>query len=163
MKPKPSFDPDFHVISRRWYWSARSIGRLVIGVVFFGLTLAAMAERSTRRVPKWRVQPGLSRNPTVFQGPGQGPRAKAVVGQPREPFVMLASAGIDAEMVVQAPVGIDEAMVFNPTSGDQPPVLTAPPLAPRVVPVPGQRPGPIPDRSSPLRKAPRLPAPARPR
>jgi len=163
MKPEVCFDPDFHANSRRWYWSARPIGPLAMVVACFGLTLAAMAERTTRLVPSGRAQRGFPRIATAVQRQGQGTQARAVVGQPREPFVILAPTGIDPEMVVPAPADMDEAMVFDPETGGQPQVLTAPPLAPRVVPGPRLKPSPVPNRSSPPRIAPRLPAPAQPR
>jgi len=162
MKSKPRFDADFDANSRRWYWSAHSIGRLAIVMVFFGLTAAAMAARATRQVSSSRAHPRISRNATVVQRPGQGPQARAFVVQPREPFVILAPAGIDPEMVVPAPAEIDEAMVFHPETGGQPRVL-ATPQVPRVVPGPRLKPSPVPDRSSPTERAPRLPAPAQPR
>jgi hypothetical protein len=163
MKPKPCIDPDFHANSRRWYWPVRSIGQLMIVVALSAVALALMAGRAPRQVPRKRVFPRFSRNATVFQRPGQGPQARVLVERPRDPFVMVAPAGIDREMIVPAPAEIDEAMVFHPKTGDQPQVLTAPPLNPVVVPEPGQEPIPVPHGSSPHEGAPPLPGPAQPR
>ncbi len=75
----------------------------------------------------------------------------------RDPFVVVAAAEIDAEMVVAAPAGIDEAMVFNPDRRDRQ-AAGAPVLLTPLIPVPGGRPGQVPGNAIP----PRSPMPATP-
>jgi hypothetical protein len=161
MKPKASFDPNLDGNSRRRHWSIRLIGPLAIIAAFFGLAMAAMAEHTARLQPVWCIDPTISQYPMLVQQPGPVPEARALVVQPRDPFVMMAPAGIDPEMVAPAPVGIDEATVVHPGNG-VPRQVPTPGLAP-VVPYPGLTPSPDPGRQSPQQKAPRSLRQARPR
>ena len=89
-----------------------SVGRLMIA---FGRLVVVLVVRtgigkqprgSAISIPGPQVFPGKARLPVV---PG-----RQVGAAPRDRFVVIARAEIDPEMVVPAPVGIDEAMVFNP-------------------------------------------------
>ena len=72
---------------------------------------------------------------------------------------MVAPEEIDAKMVIAAPVGIDEAMVFNPeTRGRQPAAGAAGPDR-FVIPLPDNQPVRMPGNLVP----PRSTAPAQPR
>ena len=92
------------------------------------------------------------------QRPVQVPQVKAPAAQPRDPFVVVAAAEIDAKMVVPAPAGIDEAMVFNPYSRERQPAHGAPASRALLAPVPDDQPGQAPYDFDP----PESPWPARP-
>ena len=166
MKPKPDLDPDFAADSRWWSVWVRAIGlrTLVIalaGSILCGLTLAcrvsAMAGDAVAQT-NGRV--------VVLQKPGQAPRAKALTRSPRDRFVVMARANIDPEMIVPAPAGIDEAMVFTEDEGR---LVRWTVVAPRpgvpAVAVPGYLPIPQPRTGDPPPPEyfPRLPAPSQPR
>jgi hypothetical protein len=110
MKLRPSFDDEFQPKRIPWSWSIRSVGHLMLVVSVCGLPLGIMAGMGK-----------LSRYgqylPARFQRPVQGPLVKAFVASPRDHFVVIAPAEIDARMVWPAPAGIDEAMVLNPLGG----------------------------------------------
>lgn len=151
MKLKSGFDDEFQPKGQQWPWPVRSIGRLMIVVAACGAVLSVMAgtgkhKRNARYFPA-RVQ-----------RPVQGPQVKALVAQPRDPFVVVAAAEIDAKMVLPAPAGIDEAMVFNPYTGERPSGLSAPGLGSPMTPSPGSQPGQVPYNAYPFQ----LPAPAQP-
>ena len=106
MKRKPGFDDELRVKGQRWSWPVRSIGRLMIMVAVLGAALSVMVgmrkqKKNVRYFPA-RVQQRI-----------QAPQVNARAALPRDPFVVVAAAEIDAAMVVPAPAG-DEAMVFNP-------------------------------------------------
>ena len=83
--------------------------------------------------------------PARVQRPVQAPQINALAAQPRDPFVVVAAAEIDAEMVVPAPAGIDEAMVFNPYTGERQSAQAAPAPGSPLMPFPGTQPGQVPD------------------
>jgi hypothetical protein len=147
MKPRPGFDDELPLKLRPTHWPARSIGQLMIAVAASGLVLAVLAgmgkHKSNVRYLRLRAQ-----------RPVQGPQVKALGAQPRDPFMVMAAAEIDPTMVVPAPVGIDEGMVFNPEVGGRQPGLAAPP---GYLPVPpaGQQPHPVPGGSSPPGRTPK--------
>jgi hypothetical protein len=162
MKPKPCFDPDFDANPRRRSRPARSVGPLAIVVIFFGLTLAAMAGRAARQAPGAPAYLIVAHDPTAIQQPGQDYFGTALQARDREPFVIMAPAGIDPEMVTPAPAGIDPAMVVHPGNAIMPQAPTAPQLAP-VVPFPGLNPSRVPHRPAPPHRVPRSRTPAKPR
>ncbi len=137
MKLRTSFDDEFQPKRTPWSWSIRSVGHLMIVVTVCGLTLGVMAGMGK-----------LSRNgqylPARFQRPVQGPLVKAFVAPPRDHFVVIAPAEIDARMVWTAPAGIDEAMVFNPYTGKRQSQPYAPIPRSSLIPSPGNRPGHVP-------------------
>jgi hypothetical protein len=68
---------------------------------------------------------------------------RAPVAQERDRFVVMTAAEIDAAMVVVAPAGIDEAMVFNPDRHARQ-AWGAPVGVTPLIPVPGGQPGQLP-------------------
>ena len=155
MKRKPGFDDELRVKGQRRSWPIRSIGRLMILVAILGATLSVMAgmgkqKKNARYFPS-RVQQRVP-----------APRINALVAQPRDPFVVVAAATIDAAMVVQAPAG-DEAMVFNPYTRERQSALAVPAPGSPLIPVPETQPGQLPDDYFPPRGLPEWPAPAQPR
>jgi hypothetical protein len=108
----------------------------MIVVAASALVLAFLAERSRQKQAvaawsRWGPRP----KSTVPGAPGLNLQAKAIENRRRNPFVIVAEASIDPKMVVRAPEGIDEAMVFNPNrrrgqSGPTAPRARNPPVAP---------------------------------
>ena len=145
MKLRPGFDDDLQAKKQRWSLPVRSIGHLMVVVAASGLTFAMAAGKVARRR---QVRP----NPVRISRPIS--QVRAVVPQPRDPFVVTAPAEIDAKMVVVAPAGIDEAMVFNPYAGER----QMPGVGP-MMPLPGDGRGQMPDGVIP----PQRNAPTKPR
>jgi hypothetical protein len=157
MKRKPGFDDEFHPKGQRWSWPVRSIGRLMIVVAVCGAALSVMVgmgkhKRNARYFPT-RVQRRL-----------QAPQVETLGAQPRDPFVVVAAAEIDAQMVVPAPAGIDEAMVFNPYTRARSSGVDAPAPGSPMIPLPGNPPpGQAPYNVYPPQLLPQWPAPTQPR
>jgi hypothetical protein len=156
MKPKPVFDVEFAVPSRRPFRPIRSIGQFMIVVALSGLVMVFVPARS-RRLPPPKGPARAPVVPAVFYGQlaGGNPhefrlwayRARAqerarriqdvaVQRQPREPFVVVAPGWIDPQMVVRAPDWIDPRMVVNPDGRMRAPVRVAPSPDDRRVPDP---------------------------
>jgi hypothetical protein len=156
MKLKPGFDDEFQPKPQRWAWPVRSIGRMMIVVAVCGACLSVMVGmgKHKRNVRYFRAR---------VQRPILAPQAQALAVQPRDPFVVVASAEIDAMMVVPAPAGIDEAMVFNPYTRERQAALAAPAPGSPLMPDPETQPGQLPDDYFAPRGLPQWPAPAQPR
>jgi hypothetical protein len=130
MKLKPEFDVEFPPKPRRRWWPFRSIGSLMLLVLAIALGLAIMAERASRQQAiANRALPRLRTKSAVWQVPPREQQAKPPVIPLRDRFVITADASIDAKMVVPAPEGIDDAMVFNPDVRARLPKAIAPRLA----------------------------------
>lgn len=123
MKSKTEFDPDFQADARRG-------PRPVRWIVATAIVLALGAE-------------ALRAGPIVQRRPGPWPpvqgriRIPQMGTPPRDPFVIVAPAEIDPEMVVRAREDIDPEMVFNPETrrrgsapGGRAPIIVAPVPAP---------------------------------
>jgi hypothetical protein len=110
MKLKPGFDNELQPKAQRRSWPVRSIGRLMVVVAVCGSAWSVMAGTGKHK-------PNVRFFPARVQRPVQAPQIRALGAQPRDPFVVVAGAEIDAKMVVPAPAGLDEAMVFNPYAG----------------------------------------------
>jgi hypothetical protein len=156
MKFKPGFDHEFQPKRQRWAGPVRSIGRLMIVVAVCSTALSVMAgtakhKRNVRYFPA-RVQRRV-----------QAPQINALVAQPRDPFVVVPAAEIDAKMVVAAPAGIDDAMVFHPYTREQQSVQGAPAPGSLLMPFYEGDPGQVPENVYPPQLLPQLPAPAPPR
>jgi hypothetical protein len=162
VKAKRCFDPDFDQSLRGRSSPGRWIGVLLVIAAVFGLKLVAAAERAGREARVWPLERGFPHGAPLFQASNQAPPASVLPALPRDPFVKMAAATIDPQMVTPAPRDIDEAMVVHPRDGGSPRVLTAPQLAP-VVPFPGLAPSRIPHRGSPPPQAPRTRTPSKPR
>jgi len=171
MKPRTYFDPMFHAEPRRRR-PIRSILALMIVLALGGLVLRAGPIPTRRQVsPPLRVAPvtgGWTAVPTLRQvspplqfapvpgGPlrvqGDVANPQARNRQPRDRFVIVAPAELDAAMVVRARDDIDPEMVFNPETRRRGLVPNGP--APVIVaPVPGHAPlsVPAPDHARPRR------------
>ncbi len=157
MKLKPGFDDELQLKGQRWAWPVRSIGRLMIVVAVCGAALSVMAGMG-QHIRNVRYFPARAQRPI------QAPQTNVLVAQPRDPFVVVAAAEIDAKMVVAAPAGIDEAMVFNPYTGERQSAQAAPALGSPLMPFPGTQPGQVPEHYyfAP-HGLPQWPAPAQPR
>ena len=115
MKPKTDFDPMFQVNRRRRYRPILVIGPIVTAVVLSGLVLRAGPIPSRQPGPNSRkvaLMPLVQR-----QGPGIVQNLPVRGTQPRDRFVIVAPAELDAAMVVRARADLDAAMVFNPETG----------------------------------------------
>jgi hypothetical protein len=152
MKLKPGFDDEFQPKRHRWSLPVRSIGLVMVEVAVCVAVLSVMAGLGKH---KRNVRHFSARAPR----PVQIPQVNALVAQPRDSFVVIAAAEIDAKMVVAAPAGIDEAMVFNPYRREKQSEVADPALESPLTPVPGDQPGQVPFYVYP----PMLPAPAQPR
>ena len=152
MKRKPGFDDEFQPKGQRVAWPLRSIGLLMIVVTVCGAALSVMAGTGKHKR-------NLRYYPARVQRRVQGPQINALVAQPRDPFVVVPSAEIDAKMVVAAPAGIDDAMVFNPYTREQQSVQGAPAPGGPLMPFYRGDPGQVPENVYP----PQLPAPTPPR
>jgi hypothetical protein len=156
MKRKPGFDDEFQPKGQRLAWPLRSIGLLMIVVTVCGAALSVMAGTGKHKR-------NLRYYPARVQQPVQAPQANAFVPQPRDPFVVVPSAEIDAKMVVAAPAGIDDAMVFNPYTREQQSVQGVPAPGGPLMPFYRGDPGQVPENVYPPQLLPQLPAPAPPR
>jgi hypothetical protein len=112
MKLKPGFDDELQPKGQPSAWSIRSIAWLMIVVADCGLAIAVIAGAGKHNNANRYF-------PARVQRPAQFPQAKALVVQPSDPFMVIPPAELDAKMVVAAPRGIDEAMVFNPYTGER--------------------------------------------
>jgi hypothetical protein len=149
---KPGFDDEFQPKASNRSWLVRLIGWMMIMLATCGVAISVAAGTGKA---KRRSKVGLP----VLRRPIQSPQVKSGLVQPRDPFVVVAGAEIDAKMVVAAPVGIDEAMVFNPeTRGWQPAAGAAAPDR-FLIPLPGNQPDRMPGSLVP----PGSTAPAQPR
>ena len=162
MKLRPDFDDEFQPKGQRWAWPVRSIGLLIIVVMVCGAMLSVRAgtgKHGHRRIVSSIFPHGRQRPVPVTAN-----WAKHFELQPRDPFVVVAAAEIDAKMVAAAPVGIDEAMVFNPYTGQRQSAQGAPAPGSPLMPLPGIQPGWVPDyyHFAP-QGLPQLPAPTQPR
>jgi hypothetical protein len=152
MTLKPGFDDEFQPKGRERSWLVRLIGYIMIVLATCGVAISIAAGPDK---PKRRSRVAL---PAVRR-PIQNPQVKPGPVQPQDPFVVVAAEEIDAKMVVAAPVGIDEAMVFDPeTRGRQPAAGAAVPDR-FLIPLPGNQPGRMPGNVVP----PLSTAPAQPR
>jgi hypothetical protein len=131
MKPKRDFDPMFPTNRRPWYRPLRWIAAVLFVTALGGLTL--------------RAGPIPKRHPTspVLQG---APNAQSRVLPPRDPFVIVAPAELDAAMVIRPRDDIDARMVINPHTHRR-----------------GATPGSMPEGYRPVPSSPRTPATTRPR
>jgi hypothetical protein len=106
MKPDLDFDDELKLKSSRCWLPVRSIWLLMLLVAVSAATTTIIA--------------GVFRHPisAKYTTGARMPIATLPVlipaDLPRDPFVITADASIDPKMVVSAPLGIDEAMVFNP-------------------------------------------------
>jgi hypothetical protein len=155
MHHKPDFD-EFQPKGRRSAWSLRSIGRLMIVVAGCSAALSVMAGSGKHKR-------NLRYYPARVQRRVQAPQTNGLMAQPRDPFVVVPAAEIDAKMVVAAPAGIDDAMVFNPYSREQQSAQGVPAPGSLLMPCYGGEPGGVPGNEHPPQSLPQLPAPAQPR
>ena len=114
MESKPGFDDEFQPKGQRRLWLVRSIGWMMSVMVVGGIALSVTA--GTEKYEKGPRRALLRARQAV-----PVPRVGVPLAQARDPFVVVAAAEIDAEMVVVAPAGIDDAMVFNPDRHGQQP------------------------------------------
>jgi hypothetical protein len=137
MNPKLDFDPMFRTGRRPWFRPLRWIGAVLIVAALGGLTL--------------RAGPIPKRRPTspVLQG---APNAQSRVLPPRDPFVIVAPAELDAAMVIRPRDDLDARMVINPTTRRR-----------GSAPAPSPAPGSMPEGYRPVPSSPRTPATTRPR
>jgi hypothetical protein len=157
MKLKPDFDDEFQPKGQPWSWPVRSIARLLVVVAVCGSAWSVTA--GTRK-----HKPNVRYFPARVQRPAQAPQVKGVGAEPRDPFVVVAAAEIDAKMVVPAPAGLDEAMVFNPYTGARSAEVGAPAPGSLVTPWPDtQPPGQVPYNVYPPQGLPQSPVPIQPR
>ena len=156
MKRKPGFDDEFQPKGQRVAWPLRSIGLLMIVVTVCGAALSVMAGTGKHKR-------NLRYYPARVQRRVQAPQTNGLVAQPRDPFVVVPATEIDAKMVVAAPVGIDEAMVFNPYTGQRQSAQGAPAPGSPLMPLPGTQPGWVPDYYYAPQGLPQSPAPTQPR
>jgi hypothetical protein len=149
MKINMYFDPMFHADLRR-RWPIRSILPLMIVLALGGLALRAGPIPMRRQVsPPLQFAP-VPGGPLRVQGGVANPQAGN--RQPRDRFVIVAPAELDAAMVVRARDDIDPEMVFNPETRRRRLAPNGP--APVIVaPVPGHAPlsVPAPDHARPRR------------
>ena len=153
---KPDFDDEFQPKRQRWAVPVRSIGRLMIVVA--ACCAASLVMAGTAKHKK-----NVRYFPARAQRRDQAPQTNAFVAQPRDPFVVVPAAEIDAKMVVAAPAGIDDAMVFNPYAREQQSVQGAPAPGSLLMPFYEGNPGQVPENVYPPQLLPQLPAPAPPR
>jgi hypothetical protein len=156
MKLKPGFDHEFQPKRQRWTGPVRSIGRLMIVVAVCSTALSVMAGTGKHK-KNVRYFPARVRRPV------QAPQTNALVAQPRDPFVVVPATEIDAKMVVAAPAGIDDAMVFNPYTGERQSAQGAPAAGSPLMPLYPGEPVQVPENVWPPQLLPQLPAPAQPR
>jgi hypothetical protein len=152
MKLKPDFDDEFQPKGQMRSWPVHPIGWLLVVAAACAIVCSVTAGMEKRRKSSRYFYPRVKR-------PVQVPQVNAGLPQPRDPFVVMATAEIDAKMVVAAPAGIDEAMVFNPDSQQRQQALDAADPEGALVPIPGGEPGPVPGYFYPRLE----PAPVRPR
>ncbi len=137
MKPKLDFDPMLRTNRQPWYRPLRWIGAVLIVAALGALTLRAGP------IPKRRpVSP-------VLQG---APSTQSRVLPPRDPFVIVAPAELDAAMVIRPRDDLDARMVINPSTRRRG-------SAPGSIPGAGTRP----EGYRPVPSSPRTPATTRPR
>jgi hypothetical protein len=151
MTLKPGFDDEFQPKGRERSWLVRLIGWMMIVLATCGVAISVVAGPGK---PKRRSQVAL---PAVRRRV-QNPQVKSGSVQPQDPFVVVA-AEIDAKMVVAAPVGIDEAMVFDPESHNRQQAQGADGPEWFLSPLPGNQPGRMPGNLV----SPQSTAPAQPR
>jgi hypothetical protein len=156
MKLKPGLDDEFQPQEQPWAVPVRSIGRLMIAVAVCSAALSVMAGPAKHKK-------NVRSFPAKVQRRVQAPQTNALVAQPRNPFVVVPSAEIDAKMVVAAPAGIDDAMVFNPYTREQQSIQGAPAPGGPLMPFYRGDPGQVPENVYPPQLLPQLPAPAPPR
>jgi hypothetical protein len=152
MTLKPGFDDEFQPKVPKRFWLVRLIGWMMIMSATCGVAISIAAGPGK---PKRRSQVAL---PAVRR-PIQNPQVKSGSVQPQDPFVVIAAKEIDAKMVVAAPVGIDEAMVFDPESRNRQRAQGAAAPERFLNPLPGNQPGRMPGNLVP----PQSTAPAQPR
>jgi hypothetical protein len=155
MKLRPGFDDEFQPKRQRWTVPVRSIGRLMIVVAVCSTALSFMAGTAKHKK-------NIRYFPAKVQRRHQAPQTNALVAQPRDPFVVVPAAEIDAKMVVAAPAGIDDAMVFNPYTREQQSVQSAPAPGSLLMPFYEGNPSQVPENVYPPQLLPQLPAPAPP-
>lgn len=115
MKPKRDFDPKFPTNRRHPYRPLRWIGGLLIVASLGGLALRAGPIPKRRSAsPPLQIVP-IPGGYVALQGPAPNPRVGRV--QPRDRFIVVAPAELDAAMVIRAPENLDATMVFNPETG----------------------------------------------
>lgn len=171
MKQIPGFDDEFRPKGQRWFGRVRSIGWMMSFVAVCGVVLAVSVgiqksrknrlfgfHRAKRVFPVPRpsaLMAGLGQSrksrPSVFHWDQRAvpvPRLTSPLVPASDRFVVVAAAEIDPTMVVAAPEGIDEAMVFNPERRGGTPVDAMRPQF-RVIPVPGDQPGQVPGNALP--------------
>ena len=152
MTLKPGFDDEFQPKAPKRFWLVRLIGWMMIISATCGVAISVAA--GPNKV-KRRSQVAL---PAVRR-PIRIPQVKSGPVQPRDPFVVVAGAEIDAKMVVAAPVGIDDAMVISPETRGWQPAAGAAALDRFLIPPPGNQPDRMPGSLAP----PGSTAPAQPR
>jgi hypothetical protein len=108
MRTKRESELEFQPKLRRWYWSIRSIGQLMVVVALSGLAMAVLPDRHRPMPLAPGTRPGAVRAVQVVPRV-QVPRARAV-----DPFLHEARPGIDDAMIVTARPGIDDAMIVGP-------------------------------------------------
>ena len=151
MRSKPELDPELMSCPkpRRGKASPRWLGRIMIVAALGVMGVVAQADRhrSGPRIlgmrngalPLQQVAPG---------GPRQVPQLP-----PLDPSLIVAPRGIDDAMIKTARVGIDEAMIVNPSSVPRT-------FTPTVVPVPAPW-GPGAPQPGPWQPQPGVPQPRR--
>jgi hypothetical protein len=106
VKPNQDFDDEISLKSARRWSPVRLIWLLMFVVAVSAATMVIIAGTFRLHIS--------AKNTTGIRTPIATLPVLVLADQPRDPFVITADAWIDPKMVVSAPVGIDEAMVFNP-------------------------------------------------
>ena len=118
MKPKSDFDPMFPSDIRRRTRPFRWIAAVLIVLAAGGLALRAGPIPPRRPGPRPQPMPVAPMPvPGGWMAAQQVPDPSNPPGltfQPRDRFVIVAPAELDAAMVIRAREDIDPAMVFNP-------------------------------------------------
>jgi hypothetical protein len=148
MKSNPGFDLDLPIAKRGGSFTILRMGWLIVAVVLCA-TLAGMGKRAEK----------VRRYPASVPGVVADGQARPIVAVPPDRFVIEAPAELDRPMVVAAPSGIDEAMVFNPGAGPELFQQVVRQGAGSLVPLPGEQANPLPERLDPPQWYP--PAPPR--
>jgi hypothetical protein len=130
MQRRPGFDPEFVKRGLKSWRPIRSIGLLMTLVAACGLLLGiALAGTRKPATVVTTAVPAVAL-PAVLVQPFSPP------AQLRDPFVRLADTSIDPRMVIPAPEGLDDAMVFDPEGRRaSPEVIVQPPAGSEYPPV----------------------------
>ena len=108
MKPNQDFDDEITLKSTRRWSPVRLIWLLIFVAIVSAATLEIIAGTFRHHISI------SAKYMTGIQVPIATLPLLVLTDQPHDPFVITADPSIDPKMVVSAPLGIDEAMVFNP-------------------------------------------------